>query len=187
MKLATKGVRGEQTRSAGVPICSMRPRLRTTTLSASSKASFWSCVTMTVVMPMPLRSSLVCSLSCPRTTASSAPNGSSSCARGGGNHLAASRSDGVAREGGVDREMPTQGTQLVGDDTSRAVVSPGAAAAEVPGLSREQHAAAVLPTAARGSDPSGVAAAPAQAARGPSHPSRSPARSPARVAGSIWL
>mmetsp|Transcript_14743 Transcript_14743/g.36774 ORF Transcript_14743/g.36774 Transcript_14743/m.36774 type:complete len:155 (+) Transcript_14743:880-1344(+) len=73
-----KGVRGRLMISLGVPCCSMRPRLNTTTLSARSNASSWSCVTMMVVTPTlrtisrsPARSDL-------RTTASSAPNGSSS-------------------------------------------------------------------------------------------------------------
>ena len=50
-KLATNAVRGSSYSSAGVPICSMRPRFITATVSAIVMASSWSCVTWTNVSP----------------------------------------------------------------------------------------------------------------------------------------
>mmetsp|Transcript_21004 Transcript_21004/g.35839 ORF Transcript_21004/g.35839 Transcript_21004/m.35839 type:complete len:174 (-) Transcript_21004:676-1197(-) len=73
-----KGVRGFLMMSLGVPCCSMRPRLKITTLSAKSKASSWSCVTIMVVTPTLRTISLSPARRDLRTTASNAPKGSSS-------------------------------------------------------------------------------------------------------------
>mmetsp|Transcript_13941 Transcript_13941/g.30131 ORF Transcript_13941/g.30131 Transcript_13941/m.30131 type:complete len:94 (-) Transcript_13941:986-1267(-) len=73
-----KGVRGCLMISVGEPCCSMRPRLKMTTLSARSNASSWSCVTMMVVTPTLRTISLSPARSVLRTTASRAPKGSSS-------------------------------------------------------------------------------------------------------------
>jgi hypothetical protein len=49
MNWMTKGVAGRSKISSGEPICSTRPWFMTTTRSATSSASSWSCVTKTLV------------------------------------------------------------------------------------------------------------------------------------------
>ena len=61
-----------------MPTCSTLPRFITTTSSATSIASSWSCVTITVVVCVSSCSRRSQSRSSARTCASSAPNGSSS-------------------------------------------------------------------------------------------------------------
>lgn len=53
MNRSTKGEAGWSEISAGVPICSTRLWFITTILSATSMASYWSWVTITLVSPDP--------------------------------------------------------------------------------------------------------------------------------------
>ena len=83
MKSATKAFFGSLYMSSGVPICWMRPRSMTTTVSLIASASSWSCVTYIKVMPSCccMRLSSFCmSL---RRRRSSAPSGSSSSSTSG--------------------------------------------------------------------------------------------------------
>ena len=77
-KLMTNSVRGRWKTSSGHPTCSTPPWFITTTRSATSSASSWSCVTNTLDTLSSSWSRRSHRRSSWRTLASSAPNGSSS-------------------------------------------------------------------------------------------------------------
>ncbi len=76
-KPATNSVRGRSYTSAGDPICSIRPSLKTAMRSLIVSASSWSCVTYTKVIPSSRCSSLRNTCISWRSFRSSAPSGSS--------------------------------------------------------------------------------------------------------------
>ena len=78
MKVATYSVPGRRYSVCGAAICSMRPWFITPMRSATARASSWSWVTNTVVVPASSWMRRISSRSCTRTLASNADSGSSS-------------------------------------------------------------------------------------------------------------
>ncbi len=133
-KFITNSVAGWWNTSSGVPSCSMRPSFITTTRSATSRASSWSCVTKTLVTWISSCRRRSQARSCLRTWASSAPKGSSSSSTRGSTASARARATrwrwppeswfGIAVGHAVELHQLQQVVDLAVDDLARRADAP---------------------------------------------------------------